>query len=360
METNRPDSERLPRVAISMGDPSGVGPEVVMAAVNRPEVLRLCRPLIVGSRKVLDKAAAALAGGGNDEGSGDDDSNGHRGASFSLPGGAEVEDLDNVEIDAHEWGRLSAECGKAGAEYLERAVKLAQGGEVAAIVTAPLNKEALKLAGVPYPGHTEMLAALTGTRDYAMMLAGPDLRVIHVSTHISLAEAIERVRRARVSIVIALADEVLRGSGIPRPRIAVAGLNPHAGEGGLFGRQDAEEIRPAVEESQAQGIDASGPHPPDTVFLQARQGRFDIVVAMYHDQGHIPAKLAGFDTSVNITVGLPIVRTSVDHGTAFDIAGRGIASESSMVEAIRQAVALSNRSPTGGRRPADSSAESAN
>jgi 4-hydroxythreonine-4-phosphate dehydrogenase len=219
-------------------------------------------------------------------------------------------------------------------------VELALADEVHAIATAPLNKEAMHQAGHRYPGHTELLAELCGVDDYAMMLVGEDLRVIHVSTHVSLREAIERVTPEREGAVIRLADAALRALGCEHPRVAVAGLNPHAGENGLFGPEDAERIAPAVEAAKQDGIDASGPWPADTVFLAARQGRFDVVVVQYHDQGHIPIKLLGFDTGVNVTVGLPFFRTSVDHGTAFDIAGTGKADAASLKAALELAAEL--------------------
>lgn len=309
-----------------MGDPAGVGPEVTLKALRRLEVLAACRPVVVGDRSVLEKAARALGDTG-----------------LRLPEGVDLVDLGRLSSEEHAWGRLDARFGAAAASYIERAVRMAQAGEVAAVVTSPINKEALKLAGVPYPGHTEMVAALTGAKDYAMMLVGPELRVIHVSTHVSLAEAIRRARRERILTVIRLAHQVLQMEGVERPRIAVAGLNPHAGENGLFGDEERVEIAPAIEAAQAEGIEASGPHPPDTVFLHAVNGRFDIVVAMYHDQGHIPAKLNAFDRSVNVTVGAGVIRTSVDHGTAFDIAGKGVASEESMVQAILYAARLAGR-----------------
>lgn len=317
-----------PRIAITMGDPVGIGPEITLRAVRNDRVLAACTPVIIGDASVLARAAQALTKGGVLK------------DGEPLPTVTEIVDLANVDVSAHQWGKVTAEAGKAAAEYIEHAVRLALKGEVKGIVTGPINKEALSLAKVPYPGHTEMLAALTATRDYAMMLAGPTLRVIHVSTHVSLAEAIRRVKADRILKVITMAHATLTNEGINSPRVAVAALNPHAGEGGLFGDEETSEIMPAIKAAQAQGICATGPHPPDTVFLQASQGRFDVVVAMYHDQGHIPAKLVGFDTSVNVTVGLPVVRTSVDHGTAFDIAGKGIASEASMVEAILYAARL--------------------
>jgi 4-hydroxythreonine-4-phosphate dehydrogenase len=232
------------------------------------------------------------------------------------------------------FGELDARAGDAAFRYLERATKLANAGRVGAVATAPLNKEAMHLAGHKYPGHTEILAELTATEDYAMMLVTDELKVIHVSTHVSLREAIERVRPDRELAVIRLAHDALRKLGVENPKVAVAGLNPHAGENGLFGTEDLEYIAPAVEEAKEEGIEASGPWPPDTVLMRARRGEFDVVVVQYHDQGHIPVKLMGFDTGVNVTVGLPFFRTSVDHGTAFDIAGTGKADHASMRAAI--------------------------
>ncbi|HWI46564.1 MAG TPA: 4-hydroxythreonine-4-phosphate dehydrogenase PdxA, partial [Rubrobacter sp.] len=232
------------------------------------------------------------------------------------------------------FGELDARAGDAAFRYVERATGLASERRVGAIATAPLNKEAMHLAGHKYPGHTEILAELTGTKDYAMMLVTDELKVIHVSTHVSLKEAIERARPERELAVIRLAHESLKKLGVESPRVAVAGLNPHAGENGLFGTEDAEQIAPAVAAAVEEGIDATGPHPPDTVMMRARMSAYDIVVVQYHDQGHIPIKLMGFDTGVNVTVGLPFFRTSVDHGTAFDIAGTGKADPASLRAAL--------------------------
>jgi 4-hydroxythreonine-4-phosphate dehydrogenase len=238
------------------------------------------------------------------------------------------------------FGHVDGRAGDAAYRYVRRAVEDALAGRVHAVATAPLNKEAMHLGGHRYPGHTELLAELCGVEDYAMMLVSEDLRVVHVSTHVSLEEAIRRVQPERELTVIRLAHRSLLQLGIEHPRVAVAGLNPHAGEAGLFGTEDVERIAPAVEAARAEGIDASGPWPPDTVFMQARGGRFDIVVVQYHDQGHIPIKLMGFDTGVNVTVGLPFFRTSVDHGTAFDIAGTGKADSTSMRAALDLAASL--------------------
>ena len=256
------------------------------------------------------------------------------------------------------FGAVDARAGRAAYDYVVKAIDLAQADEVAAIVTAPLAKEAMKAAGITYPGHTEILAAKTGTRDFAMMLASDDIRTILVSIHVSLGDAIALVTRARVLETIRLADRACRAYGISRPRVAVAGLNPHAGEGGMFGREDIEQIAPAIADSRAEGIAASGPWPGDTVFMRARRGEFDIVVAQYHDQGLIPVKYLGIERGVNVTVGLPFIRTSVDHGTAFDIAGTGTADHASLRYAFEEAIRLGkheglSRAPEGTKRTVD-------
>jgi 4-hydroxythreonine-4-phosphate dehydrogenase len=251
-----------------------------------------------------------------------------------------VLDLANVDAGRLVRGRVSPEAGQAAADYIRRAVGLALEGQVAAVVTAPINKEALHAAGVPYAGHTEMLAALCGATDVAMLLVSGKLRVSHVSTHVSLRQAVERVSVERISRVADLTHQALKRMGFAAPRIALAGLNPHAGEGGLFGTEEAEIIGPAAETGRAAGMDVTGPYPPDSIFLRASQGEFDAVIAMYHDQGHIPIKLLGFYEGVNVTLGLPIIRTSVDHGTAFDIVGTGRADERSLVAALRLAAQM--------------------
>lgn len=319
-----------PAVAISMGDPSGVGPEITLKLIQTPEIAAACRPIIVGSKWCLAKAATVI--------------NAHdlidAGGDLALPDGVSLVDLDNVVPADHVWGTVTAESGRAAAAYVAHAVELAVAGSAVAIVTAPLNKEALRLASINYSGHTEMIAAQTNATNYAMMLVAPNLRVIHVSTHVRLAEAVRLVHRDRILEVIMLANRVLQEEGLKQPRIAVAALNPHASEGGLFGPEENEIIAPAIHDAEYAGVNVSGPYPADTVFWKASQGKFDLVVAMYHDQGHIPVKLAGFEQAVNVTVGLPIVRTSVDHGTAFDIAGTGEASASSLIAATRYALRL--------------------
>jgi 4-hydroxythreonine-4-phosphate dehydrogenase len=317
-------------VAITMGDPAGVGPEIVAKVLADGPA---ARAVVVGDAGILARAVRLL----------------DRPLEVNVidrPADARFADgvidlLAATELpDDLPFGELDARAGDAAYRYVRRAVELALADEVHAIATAPLNKEAMHQAGHRYPGHTELLAELCGVDDYAMMLVGEDLRVIHVSTHVSLREAIERVTPEREGAVIRLADAALRALGCERPRVAVAGLNPHAGENGLFGPEDAERIAPAVQAAKEDGIDASGPWPADTVFLAARQGRFDVVVVQYHDQGHIPIKLLGFDTGVNVTVGLPFFRTSVDHGTAFDIAGTGKADAASLKAALELAAEL--------------------
>jgi 4-hydroxythreonine-4-phosphate dehydrogenase len=316
-----------PLVAVTMGDPAGVGPEIIAKTFADPDFRIENRALVVGDAPRLQRAADLLGLELRANVVADPEEAGFEEGTVDVVQVGELpEDLP--------FGELDARAGAAAFEYVERAIELARGGRVAAIATAPLNKEAMHLGGYRYPGHTEILAELSGTQDYAMMLVTPELKVIHVSTHVALREAVERATEERELAVIRLAHESLRKLGVERPRIAVAGLNPHAGEHGLFGNEDADRIEPAVERAKEDGIDASGPHAPDTVMMRARRGEFDIVVVQYHDQGHIPIKLMGFDTGVNVTVGLPFFRTSVDHGTAFDIAGTGEADHHSLRAAL--------------------------
>jgi 4-hydroxythreonine-4-phosphate dehydrogenase len=322
-----------PLIAVTMGDPAGIGPEIIARAFGEEDFREENRAIVVGDAGILERAARLqdLALRANVIAEPED-------ARFE-PGSVDV--IPETELPGDlPFGELDARAGNAAFHYVERATGLAGEGRVGAIATAPLNKEAMHLAGHEYPGHTEILAELTGTKDYAMMLVTDELKVIHVSTHVSLREAIERARPERELAVIRLAHESLKKLGVERPRVAVAGLNPHAGENGLFGTEDAEQIAPAVAAAVEEGIDATGPHPPDTVMMRARTGAFDIVVVQYHDQGHIPIKLMGFDTGVNVTVGLPFFRTSVDHGTAFDIAGTGQADPASLRAALELARTL--------------------
>jgi len=334
-----------PIIAVTMGDPAGIGPEIAAKALARREVYRIARPLIVGDAQVM-RQGTDIAGV---------DLNVRpiarvEEAAFQL-GAMDVLDLKNVDVAHLELGEVSASAGNAAFEAVEKSIELALDRRVDATVTGPIHKGALNAAGHKYAGHTEIFAHYTRTTDYAMLLIYGDLRVIHVTTHIPLRNVSELVTKPRVLRVIELADAACRTFGIQEPRIAVAGLNPHASDGGLFGREEQDQIMPAVEAARAAGIRVEGPLPPDTLFPQTMGGSFDICVAMYHDQGHIPLKMAGFRwdrassrwesvNGVNITLGLPIIRTSVDHGTAFDIAGKGIASPDSMIHAIEYAAEL--------------------
>ncbi len=326
-----------PIVSITMGDPAGIGAEIIVMALAFPEVHRICNPLVIGDAATIRDALRTTSAGIKVEGIERVDD-----AQFGK-GVIEVLDLHNVDPRTLLKGRVAPMSGKASFEYVQRAVDLALSGKIQAIVTAPLNKESLNKAGYHYSGHTEILAELCGVKDVCMMLIAGNLRIAHVSGHLPLSEACRAVNKKRILTVIRLSLEAIKKLGIPEPRIAVAGLNPHAGERGLFGREEITEILPAVEEARSQGMNVSGPIPPDTVFYQAKEGKFDLVIAMYHDQGHIPLKLWDFFGGVSITLGLPLIRTSVDHGTAFDQAGRGTASPKSLIAAIRLATQLINQ-----------------
>ena len=328
-----------PLLAITLGDPAGIGPEVILKALAHAPIFTTCRPLVIGDRRILERAAGWLGQAPPRFEPVDAPAAGAPVGAYAA-GTVPLLDLHNADPAAIPPGRVSAAAGRAAVEAVFRACDLALAGAVDAVVTAPLNKEAMHLAGFRYPGHTELLAERTGAQRVSMLLVGPTLRVVHVSTHVALAEAIRRVQRGRVLEVIELAHRSCRALGIASPRIAVAGLNPHASESGLFGDEEAREVVPAIADARSRGLDVSDPLPPDTVFLRAVKGQFDIVVAMYHDQGHIPMKLLAFDSGVNVSMGLPIIRTSVDHGTAFDIAGTGKASEESLLAAIDVAVQM--------------------
>lgn len=330
----------LPLIAITMGDPAGIGPEIVAKVAAHPQFHRDHRAFAIGDAERLAAVAQAnhlplriepLIGL--------DDFLPQPGVLHVLSGPRLPSDL------AH--GCVDPRAGRAAFAYVERAIALANSGQIHAICTAPINKEALASAGVAYPGHTEMLAELSGSGDVAMMLVSSELRVVLVTIHCSLREAIEQLSIDAELRVIRLAHKALRAMGIAHPRIATAGLNPHASEGGLFGREDIDIVAPAVRIARAEGVDVTGPHPADTVFMLARRGTYDIVVAQYHDQGLIPIKLMGVQHGVNVTIGLPFVRTSPDHGTAFDIAGRGLADASSLQLALETARDLSRTAANG-------------
>jgi 4-hydroxythreonine-4-phosphate dehydrogenase len=317
----------LPHIVLTMGDPAGVGPEIVVKALADPSVSGLATWTVAGDSRIL-RLAAEQAG------------------LPELPAGS-VRHIETLgDLADFKVGRLSAPCGAAAVEYVRQATELCLRGEADAMVTAPLNKEAVSLGGMHFSGHTEYIAELCGAPSPRMLLASEKLCTVHVTTHISLRNACQ-LDQARIERTIELGDEAMRLLGFPAPRIAVCGLNPHAGEHGLFGDEDAEFIVPAIEAGRRRGIDCSGPHAGDTIFLQAVRGAYDLVVAMYHDQGHIPMKLLDFEQAVNISLGIPIIRTSVDHGTAFNIAGKNQADSRSMKQAMRMAVRMAS-----GRRQA--------
>lgn len=323
-----------PIVAITMGDAAGIGPEIIVKALADAELRSKARMLVIGDLRRLQLAADIVA------------------SPLTLRKVAEPSEalfeegtIDVVDIDCIPedlaWGELSAAAGHGSYLFIEKAVQLAMDKQVDAICTGPLNKAALHAAGHKYPGHTELLAELTGTEEVSMMLTAPKMRVIHVTTHIGLIDAIAKINGDLVYRTIKRGHELLQASGIENPNIAVCAINPHAGEDGLFGYgEEAEKIQPGIEKARADGINAFGPLPADTLFFLAGRGDFDLVVAQYHDQGHGPVKVLGLENGVNITVGLPVVRTSVDHGTAFDIAGKNVADHESLLEALRQAVDL--------------------
>ncbi|MGI8423554.1 MAG: 4-hydroxythreonine-4-phosphate dehydrogenase PdxA [Chloroflexota bacterium] len=322
-----PFPDPLPVLALTIGDPVGVGPEVTARAVCNPEVRGACRPVVIGNLAILERAAAVCG--------------------VTLPANLEVQDPAPEladELSALPLGRVSPVAGNASIQYVLRGIDLCLERRAAAIVTAPINKEAMNAAGHRYAGHTELLAERTGSKEAAMMLVTGtgerQLRVTHVTTHVAFEHVPALVTPERLATVFELTYLTMRHLGIENPRIAVAGLNPHAGEHGLFGTEEADVVTPAIETAKEGGHDFSGPWPPDTVFARAYRGQFDCVVAMYHDQGHIAIKMIGFDEGVNVSLGLPIVRTSVDHGTAFDIAGKGIARPLSMVQATLLAAQL--------------------
>ena len=335
-----------PIIAITMGDPASIGPEITVKALSSPDIYNICRPLVIGDACMLTKALSITGC----EHLVIHPVSSPENALFN-PGTIDVLDMGLVDEKNLAIGEVSVQAGDAAFCYVKKAIDLAMAKEADATVTNALNKEALNLAGHHFSGHTEIYAHYTNTSKYTMMLAHKDLRVVHVSTHVSLREACDRVKKDRVLEVIRIADQACRDLGIENPRIGVAGLNPHSGVNGLLGREELDEIIPAIEEACSLGINADGPVPPDTIFSKARGGWYDIVVAMYHDQGHIPLKLVGFvyDAAagawnsvegVNITLGLPIIRVSVDHGTAFDQAGTGKASPASLVNAIDYAAKL--------------------
>lgn len=344
--------ERKPVVGITMGDPAGNGPEITVKALLHEDVYTWCCPVVIGDGRIMEEAVKVA---------GHPEVRIHRITDLSEArfeyGEIDVYHMDLIKLEQFHYGTVSPMCGKAAFECVKKVIELAMTGKVDATCTNALNKEAMNLGiaseGLHFDGHTEIYAAYTNTEKYTMMLAYHDLRVVHVSTHCSLREACDRVKKARVLDVIRIADRACKMLGIEKPRVAVAGLNPHAGENGLFGREEADEIYPAVEAAKLEGILAEGPFPSDSLFSKALGGWYDIVVAMYHDQGHIPLKTVGFVydhaasswkavEGVNVTLGLPIIRTSVDHGTGFDQAGKGTSNELSLLNALEYAALMAD------------------
>ncbi|MGF6528721.1 4-hydroxythreonine-4-phosphate dehydrogenase PdxA [Variovorax sp. PvP013] len=327
----------VPTIGITLGDAAGIGPEIIAKSFANHDLSTMARAVVVGDAGRLRKVADLL------------------GLDVRVRPIASMEEarFERGVIDCFDlqlipedlpFGKLSAVAGDAAFRFIEKAVELAKEGKIDAICTAPLNKEALHAGGHKFPGHTEMLAHLTGVEEVSMMLVAPNLRVIHVTTHIGIIDAIRKIEPGLVERTIQRGYDTLRKAKIENPRIAVCGINPHAGENGLFGYGEEEEkILPAIEVLRARGMNIEGPLPADTLFFRAGRGDFDLVVAMYHDQGHGPVKVMGLEAGVNITVGLDVIRTSVDHGTAFDIAGKGIADERSLLEALRQGAELATR-----------------
>jgi 4-hydroxythreonine-4-phosphate dehydrogenase len=321
------EAEAKPEVGITLGDPAGIGPEVALKALRDPEVVARVRPVLLGPRVVVGHYAARLGMARRVAFLGDL-------AETSPPGKIRVLDTGHFALQAIPFGQVNVDCGRAALEAIRRGVALAREGRLAALVTGPIHKKSAQLAGIVGAGHTEFIAHLCGVEDVRLMLVGSRLRVVHVSAHLSLREAIDLVKRDRIVRTMELGAEILKRLGVAQQRIAVAGLNPHSSDSGLFGNEEALEIAPAVATAQRAGFRVEGPLAPDTVFLRAWKGEFDLVVAMYHDQGHIAAKMLGFSEAVNVTAGLPIIRTSVDHGTAFDLVGQNRASAESMKRAI--------------------------
>jgi 4-hydroxythreonine-4-phosphate dehydrogenase len=323
----------LPTIGITIGDPAGIGPEIVVRALADPAIRQSLRSVVIGDAWVLGRAMEATGVG----------------VEFTPDGPVSLIDLANVDHRL-QWGKLQATAGAAAGQFIERAVDEALAGRIDALATAPINKEALWRAGYRHLGHTEMLGALIGSSDPLTMFLVRDLRIFFLTRHLSLREAIDQVTRARIAQILPRIDAALRALGFAHPHIAVAALNPHAGEGGALGREDLDEVAPAVARAREGGLRVDGPIPADSVYAQALDGRYDAVLSLYHDQGHIAAKTLDFHGAVSVTLGLPFIRTSVDHGTAFDIAGTGTARADSMVAAILAAGDLTRRMQLAGTR----------
>jgi len=333
----------LPKIVITMGDPAGVGPEVVIKALSLPDIYKICQPIVIGDAKVL-KSILVLSKSLYSKGELRLNPIRNIGNAKFNHGVIDLFDLDNIDMDRLRPGRVDAMCGKATFEYIKKAVEIVQNGGAKGVVTAPLCKKSMEEAGFSYPGHTEVLAELTGTKDFGMMFVGGNLRVVLATRHLPLKDVASMLTKQKVLLAIRLGVEAMKTFGIDSPRLAVCALNPHAGEWGVLGKEEIETIIPAIEEARKEGIDISGPFPGDKVFYDVAGGRYDLAIAMYHDQAQIPVKLLSFTKSVNVTLGLPFVRTSPCHGTGFDIAGQNKANPQSLIEAIKLAAKLMEKS----------------
>lgn len=342
-----------PIIGITMGDPAGIGPEIIAKALSEESLYSICIPIVIGNAEIMEKAIALIKKESVVRLSLNSLASFNK-FRYSKHGVINVLSLDNIDANSVIYGEINADCGQAAVGYIKKAVALALSGKIQAVVTCPIHKEAIRQAGCSYPGHTELIASITKTKEYAMMLVGEGLKIVHVSLHLPLIEAQRQIKKERILTVIKLGNELLTKIGAGQSRIAVAGFNPHAGEGGLFGKEEKEEIIPAILSAKEEGIDVDGPIAPDTIFSKVRGGEYDLAVAMYHDQGHIAIKAVGFSydqrrhswtsiSGVNVTLGLPIIRTSVSHGVAFDQAGKGSANPQSLKQAIRLAVELANK-----------------
>ncbi len=328
-----------PKIVITMGDSAGVGPEVIVKALSLPDTYKICQPIVIGDAKVLASVlqfSKSLASEGELRLNPIKDI---RKARFNY-GVIDLFDLGNIDIDRLKPGKVDPMCGKATFEYIKKGVEIVQSGKAKGMVTAPLCKKSMEDAGFSYPGHTELLAELTGTKDFAMMLVGGNLRVVLVTRHLPLKEVASSLSKEKVLLAIRLGVEAMKALGIDSPKVGVCALNPHAGEWGVLGKEEIETIIPAIEEARKEGIAINGPLPSDKGFYDTAGGRYDLAIAMYHDQGQVPVKLLSYTKSVNVTLGLPFVRTSPCHGTGFDIAGQNKANPQSFIEAIKLAAKL--------------------
>jgi len=324
-------------VGVTMGDPAGIGPEITLKALSKPSVCRLCKPVVIGDLKLLEKTSEKLS---LDVSLRDTDSPSE---ALGKTGIIDVIDLENIDLSSFEFGKASAKGGKASVEYIERAVDLALHGEINAITTCPINKQAIRMAGSPYIGHTEMLGDLCGVKNPLVMFWVRGAKIFFLTRHVPLAKAIQAVKKDRIVEAVTRIAFELRRIGFNKPVIAVASLNPHASDGGLIGDEEGREIVPAVEELSSRGFQVVGPIPADAVFHKALEGYYDAVLSLYHDQGHIAAKTVDFYGTISVTLGLPFIRTSVDHGTAYDIVGKGVANSKSLEEAVKLAAQLSKK-----------------